>query len=114
MTASLWWILIFTAFAVAVHLWFLSRAQGPSGWRYLGNCTDGERFEIGGVNVWDHEWHRLPRPRVEVRDPLYRQAYAFDVYEIRTSSRLVEFAAGEFSANIWGFYVPPPASWVGE
>jgi hypothetical protein len=76
----------------------------PSPWKYLGHCVERDRFEIGGVSVWEHKWHRVPGLHAEIKDPLYRQAYSFPVYEIRTERSIVRFAAGEYSANVWGFY----------
>jgi hypothetical protein len=29
-----------------------------------------------------------------------------NVYQIKTGGRDIRFAAGELSANVWGFYVP--------
>jgi hypothetical protein len=75
-------------------------------WRHVGHCVEGERFEIDGVNVWSHEWQRVSGLTAEVKDPLYRQDYRFDVYEIRKGSAAIRFAAGEYSGNVYGFYVP--------
>jgi hypothetical protein len=71
---------------------------------FAGAVADGEAFELGGLKVWSHSW-RDTKERVEVKDPLYHQDFSFAVYEISRAGRTVEFAAGEFSNCIWGFYV---------
>ena len=74
-------------------------------WRYIGHCFDGQRFEIDGINVWDHPWTSKEELRAVVKDPGYLQTYDFHVYEIVADSKCVVFAAGEFSNSIFGFYV---------
>ena len=73
-------------------------------WQFLGAAPDGQSFIIGGLDVWKHQW-RDTRERVHVKDPLYHQDFTFHVYEIGSGDRVVTFAAGEFSACMWGFYV---------
>ena len=94
-------------------------------WTFAGNCAEEARFEIApGLNVWEHEWvevMRDPPPpptgdeiedikaRYEtafVTDPLYGNEYEFNVYEIVEETSRIRFAASEFSANMWGFYLP--------
>jgi len=94
-------------------------------WTIVGTCVEGEPFEIApGLDVWAHDWaevERDPPPaptgneiedirarteKAAVLDPAYRQEHVFDVYEIVDGERRVRFAAGEFSANFWGFYLP--------
>lgn len=67
--------------------------------------ADREHFEIDGLNVWDYEWVRIPGVTAKINDPHYGQPYEFEAYEIRSGSKVVQFAAGEFSNCIWGFYV---------
>jgi len=76
------------------------------GWKFLGWCPDGRRFEIGGVNVWEHEWTPRDGKPARVTDPVYGAAFQFPVYEIIAGTTRVTFAAGEFSNCAWGFYVP--------
>src|SRR5262245_42580511 len=95
-----------------------------SEWTYLGHCYGQERFEVGSLNVWEHKWISvmgrptpqgvplgisMPPPpeehvRVLVRDPQHGQEHTMFVYEIVDGPRRVEFAAGEFSNQVWGFY----------
>jgi hypothetical protein len=55
--------------------------------------------------VWAFDWATVPGLKARVKDPLYRQDFLFDVFEIQSRGQVVRFAAGEFSANVWGFYV---------
>ncbi|MEO0795469.1 MAG: hypothetical protein AAFX93_09915 [Verrucomicrobiota bacterium] len=72
-------------------------------WLLLGSCGDGDKFTVGGSNVWGREW--ISRNEVAVvKDPLYGKELRFRVYEIRCDGRSIVFAAGEFSNCIWGFF----------
>ncbi len=82
--------------------YFLGSRSNP--WCCLGTTPEGQRFQIGEIDVWKHQWERLGQ-RVRVKDPLYRQTFFFDVYRVKAGSQVIEFAAGEFSSNVWGFYV---------
>ena len=75
-------------------------------WAFLGSCCDGQPFEIAGNNVWESPWVRVEGAKAEVRDPLYSQTFLFEVFEIKPGPRPIQFAAGEFSNSVWGFYVP--------
>lgn len=37
-------------------------------------------------------------------DPLYHQEYSFTIFSVVIDDAKYEFAAGEFSNCIWGFY----------
>ena len=73
-------------------------------WEFFGAAPDGQSFQIGGLDVWKHEW-RDTKQRAHVKDPRYHQDFTFHVYEIGSDGRVVTFAAGEFSNYMWGFYV---------
>jgi hypothetical protein len=73
-------------------------------WEFFGATPDGQSFQIGGLDVWKHDW-RDTKERVPVKDPLYHQDFTFRVYEIGSPDTVVAFAAGEFSNCMWGFYV---------
>ena len=96
-----------------------------TGWTFAGTSVEGTRFEIApGLNVWEHEWVEIMRDppppptgdeiedikarfeTVFLTDPLYGNDYLFNVYEIVDGGQPVRFAAREFSANLWGFYLP--------
>ena len=72
-------------------------------WRYETHGVDGN-VTLFGVNIFDYEWNGTGR-RVTVRDPHYGQEYTFSVYTVTIDGQTHEFAAGEFSMCIWGFYV---------
>lgn len=42
---------------------------------------------------------------MKVRDPLYGQEYKFPIYTVIINGQEQEFAAGEFSNCVWGFYL---------
>lgn len=72
-------------------------------WKHITTITDGERFEINGLNIWDHNWKNTGE-RIQIKDPLYGQEHSFLVYEITTEQISAIFAAGEFSNCVWGIY----------
>lgn len=74
-------------------------------WQVVGRCVEGEPFEVGGVNVWQHRWRPLSREAVHVFDPVYRDTYEVWPYEVDGTEAPVRFAAGESSASVWMFCV---------
>jgi hypothetical protein len=78
-------------------------ATGPAHWVFIGHCFDGHRFEVEGLNVWEHSWEGTGLV-ADVKDPLYDQNFTFPVYIMEASGKKVEFAAGEFSNTVWGFF----------
>ncbi len=80
-----------------------------SEWKFVGHCFDGDHFEIEGVNVWSRGWQSTGT-QATIGDPLYTwQSHTFSVYTITDGHKVIEFAAGEFSNTVWGFFqrVPP-------
>jgi hypothetical protein len=75
-------------------------------WEFVGACVDGQTFTIDGVDVWSHNWVRREEQTASVIDPAYGRPFTFHVYEIEAGKKKVIFAAGEFSACMWGFYIP--------
>lgn len=75
-------------------------------WKCIGWVADGEPLSIEGVNVWSYKWKMLDKI-VTVKDPLYGKEHKFEVWRIEPGEGKcpIEFAAGEFSNLIWGFYV---------
>ena len=65
----------------------------------------GEECFLFGVDVFAHEWTDT-RKCIRVHDPLYGQPYTMNVYEITVDGSVHCFAAGEFSNNVWGFWLP--------
>lgn len=72
-------------------------------WRHEVTGVEGDT-SLFGVDIFDHEWKKTDRS-VNVRDPLYGQDYRFPVYQVVIDGQEHEFAAGEFSNCIWGFYI---------
>jgi hypothetical protein len=64
-----------------------------------------DRIEVGGVNPWNHSWTRLDKPSIKLPHPAYpHQIHEYCIFRIEAEGRQIEFAAGELSANVWGFY----------
>ena len=61
---------------------------------------------MNGYQVWLVEWERVPEQSAEIRDPAHGKPFRFPVYRARLGAWAVTFAAGEFSAGVWGFFVP--------
>ena len=73
----------------------------------LWNCTsvilDGEDFKIEGLNIWDYESEPTKR-KITVKDPVYNNLFIANVYNIQQDSVSIEFAAIEFSNNVWEIF----------
>ncbi len=78
-------------------------------WYFNKTISDGETFKIKNLNIWDYEWKTINR-QVEVIDPLYKQKYYFDEFQITDGKTIVNFVAGEFSNTIFGIYLKDKAS----
>ena len=74
-------------------------------WKFSGICVGNDKFEIDGVRIWSHEWRPIRNVIAYVKDPSYGQDFTFQVYTVEENGVRVEFAAGEFSNNVWGIYV---------
>ena len=71
---------------------------------HIGTERDG--VTIDGISVWDMRW--IPtRTRITVEHPQWpNERHSMWTYRIDSSGRTVDFAAGEFSNGVWGFFVP--------
>jgi hypothetical protein len=77
-----------------------------NGWKAAGTVIEGKPLVIGGLNVWNHVWKRLPGPALQLPHLSYPlQLHTMTVYEITDRGECVRFAAGEVSANVWAFYL---------
>jgi len=76
------------------------------GWRFVHIGPEGDGAAIEGIRVWETPW--IPtRERITVPHPQYpNQRHAMWTYRVVTLERSVEFAAGEYSNGVWGFFVP--------
>ena len=80
------------------------RVEKSSDFEYATTAI-GEECFLFGVDVFAHEWTDT-RKCIRVHDPLYGQPYTMNVYEITVDGSVHRFAAGEFSNNVWGFWLP--------
>lgn len=72
-------------------------------WQHEITGVDGNTI-LFGINIFDYKWNDTGK-KVVVSDPLYGQKYNFSVYKVFIDGKEYEFAAGEFSNCIWGFYI---------
>lgn len=72
-------------------------------WKHAKTILDGEKYEISGINIWNHSWINTG-DQIKIKDPIYNQDYTFHVYRIHEGKSTIEFAAGEFSNTVWGIY----------
>ena len=75
------------------------------GWRFETVGLEGDGVTIDGMRIWKATWTDTSQ-RIVIADPRYtNQRYDMYVYRVVADGRTAEFAAGEFSNNVWGFYV---------
>jgi len=73
-------------------------------WKFIktgseGNCT------LFGENIFDLKWTSTGQ-KIEVADPNYDdQKHILVIYSVEIGAEKKEFAAGEFSNGVYGFYV---------
>ena len=80
--------------------------QTESEWKVVGVVIEGQPIEIEGLNPWRFQWHLIEKTPVELPHPAYSSPnHKYFVYEVDNEGKKVTFAAGELSANVWGFYV---------
>lgn len=72
-------------------------------WQHEITGVDGN-VRLFGVNIFDYKWESTGQ-RVEVKDPLYGQTYKFPIYRVVIENQEYEFATGEFSNCVYGFYI---------
>lgn len=66
------------------------------------SITDGEPYEIDGLNIWDHEWKNTGE-RAIIADTSGRKVSVF-VYEISADGKIVPFAVNEVSNGVFIVY----------
>jgi len=72
-------------------------------WKYIG-VTTNDSFIVDGVDIFKEQWKNTGKI-AHVVDPLYGKKLKFTVWEIKISDRVITFAAGEFSNNVFGIYI---------
>ena len=71
-------------------------------WQYITSGTEGDVI-LFGVNIFDYEWINTGKS-VSVKDPLYGQSFKFPIYRVTIDNIEYEFACGEFSNCVYGFF----------
>ena len=72
------------------------------GWKYVITGTDGN-VTLFDVNIFEYQWQNTGE-KIEVLDPLYKKPHTMCVYRVLIGETEHEFAAGEISNCVWGFY----------
>lgn len=72
-------------------------------WKFVKSGIEGD-CELFGVNIFDYRW-KSTNQKVDVLDPIYNQKHEMTIYNADIGSKVVTFAAGEFSNCVYGFYV---------
>ena len=75
----------------------------PKTWQHEVTGFDGNTI-LFGVNIFDYEWKSTGK-KIDVKDPLYGQKHRFPIYKVLIDEKEYEFAAGEFSNCVYGFYI---------
>ena len=50
-------------------------------WQFKKTIVDSEPYYIDNLNIWEFEWKNTGET-IQIQDPLYKQNYSFNVYEI--------------------------------
>ena len=74
-------------------------------WQFKKTIVDSEPYYIDNLNIWEFEWKNTGET-IQIQDPLYKQNYSFNVYEINSGNKTTRFSDGEFSNLIYGIYEP--------
>jgi len=60
------------------------------GWRAVGMCWDGDKFDLEGFNPWQHSWISQSN-RIVVEHPSYpSQLHEVEVWVIRAPDRFAD------------------------
>lgn len=73
-------------------------------WKFAALDEGGANCELFGVNIFDYKWEYTYED-VVVPHPTYNQEHKFGIFKANINGKVVTFAAGEFSSNIFGFYL---------
>jgi hypothetical protein len=78
-----------------------------STWKAIGVVAEGQPIEVNGLNPWQLQWRQVSQSPLHLPHPHYNaQTHPMHIFEVVTEGRTTVFAAGELSANVWGFYAP--------
>lgn len=73
-------------------------------WEFIMSGSSGDALTLKGVDLWQCNWKDTGR-KANVTDPMYMKTNAFTIWQVIINGEIVEFAAGEFSNDVWGFYI---------
>ncbi|WP_332024749.1 hypothetical protein [Kaistella sp.] len=92
-------------FSVSRNFNQIPRKKMKEIWQFKKTIVDSEPYYIDNLNIWEFEWKNTGET-IQIQDPLYKQNYSFNVYEINSGNKTTRFSAGEFSNLIYGIYEP--------
>lgn len=87
--------------------WPTDETPTTPGWRFADIGFEGDPTDIGGgLNPWSMDWG-TSTGWIVVAHPSYPwQRHSVAVYQPNVGGHVVQFAAGELSNGVWGFFVP--------
>lgn len=65
---------------------------------------DEREIKLFGVYIFDYQWEETGG-KVRITDPIYKKEQYFQIFKVTINGEERHFAAGEFSNNVWGFYL---------
>jgi hypothetical protein len=71
-------------------------------WEFAKTGVDGNCV-LFGVNIFDYKWINTGQ-KVRVADPLHKKNHSICIYNVTINQDTFEFAAGELSNCVYGFY----------
>ncbi len=71
-------------------------------YEFLG-YSNTDRFCLDGVELFEYKWITLGECDI-VLEPETKKPYSFSVYRIEANHKTIDFLAGKFSNDKWGFY----------
>ncbi len=82
----------------------VSESAVPAGgeWKFVTSGVEGNA-DVFGVNIFDYKWENTGKT-VMVKDPSYNQEFRFTIYRVEIKGVVHEFAAGEMSPLVYGFF----------
>lgn len=86
----------------------MARDAGGWRWRFAGSRGEGDTLVLHGEDVWRKRWRPIPGLVARSCEGVVIST-AWPVYELEpqgSGGELRLFAAGELSANVWGFALP--------
>ncbi|MBO4688053.1 MAG: hypothetical protein J5636_06025 [Clostridiales bacterium] len=71
-------------------------------WKFITSGVEGNA-DVFGVNIFDYKWENTGET-AEVTDPSYNRKYLFPIYRVEINGKIHEFASGEMSPLVYGFF----------